>query len=61
MLLSAIEDVFQKLGDSALFFVMDITKGFWNVLIKQPCLRTIFLYMDFPSFSSIETYRKWLV
>ena len=28
------EDVFQKLGDSALFCVMDITKGFWNVPIS---------------------------
>jgi hypothetical protein len=34
MPLPAIEDVFQKLGDSALFCVMDITKGFWNVPIS---------------------------
>jgi hypothetical protein len=29
-----IEDVFQKLGKSELFCVMDITKGFWNVPIS---------------------------
>jgi hypothetical protein len=34
MPLPAIEDVFQKPGDSALFCVMDITKGFWNVPIS---------------------------
>jgi hypothetical protein len=34
MPLPAIEDVFQKLGDSALFCVKDITKGFWNVPIS---------------------------
>jgi hypothetical protein len=34
MLLPAIEDVFQKLGESTLFCVMDITKGFWNVPIS---------------------------
>jgi hypothetical protein len=33
MPLPAIEDVFQKLGESELFGVMDITKGFWNVPI----------------------------
>jgi hypothetical protein len=34
MPLPAIEDVFQKLGESELFRVMDITKGFWNVPIS---------------------------
>jgi hypothetical protein len=34
MPLPAIEDVFQKLGESELFCVMDITKGFWNVPIS---------------------------
>jgi hypothetical protein len=34
MALPAIKDVFQKLGNSALFFVTDITKGFWNVPIS---------------------------
>jgi hypothetical protein len=35
MPLPAIKDDFQKLGDSALFCVMDITKGFWNVPISS--------------------------
>jgi hypothetical protein len=35
MLLPAIEDVFQKLGNAGLFCVMDITKGFWNVPIAE--------------------------
>jgi hypothetical protein len=34
MPLPAIEDVFQKLSESELFCVMDITKGFWNVPIS---------------------------
>jgi hypothetical protein len=34
MPLSAIQDVFQKLGESKLFCMMDITKGFWNVPIS---------------------------
>jgi hypothetical protein len=34
MPLPAIEDVFQKLGNSTLFCVVDITKGFWNVPIS---------------------------
>jgi hypothetical protein len=34
MPLPVIEDVFQKLGESKLFCVMDITKGFWNVPIS---------------------------
>jgi hypothetical protein len=35
MPLPAIEDVFQKLGKSELFCIMDITKGFWNVPISS--------------------------
>jgi hypothetical protein len=34
MPLPTIEDVFQKPGESKLFCVMDITKGFWNVPIS---------------------------
>jgi hypothetical protein len=57
MPLPAIEDVFQKLGESELFCVMDITKGFWTVPISPKSrkytaiiLRNIglFEYLDMP-------------
>jgi hypothetical protein len=53
MPLSAIEVVFQKLGNPTLFYVIDITKGFWN-LSPQNCANTRPL-----SFATLGSLNIW--